>query len=138
MKPVILCIDDQAENLKIRTLLLEQFGCDTVSAPDHQSALRAMAEQRIDLLLIDYHLAEGQTGEDIARDIRVISPSTPLVMLTGDAKVPESVSECVDAVLTKGASGPREVLETIERLLPGTRLRPRRAMLFDEQNSKSA
>jgi CheY-like chemotaxis protein len=110
----------------VRTALLEQFGCNTIAVADHQSALQVVSEREVDLLVIDYHLADGETGEDIARDVRVIRPEIPLIMLTGDARLPQSACECVDAVLIKGTSGPRALLELIEQLLPGTELRPRR------------
>jgi CheY-like chemotaxis protein len=118
-------VDDQVENLRVRAMLLEQFGCEVVEVLDHQSTLRRVTEDNIDLIVIDYHLAEGQTGEEIARDVRVLRPELPLVMLTGDAKLPESAARCVDAVLIKGASNPRALLELVEKLVPGAHLRPR-------------
>ena len=125
-KPKILCVDDQVENLRVRAMLLEQFGCEVVEVQDHQSALREVSEDSIDLIVIDYHLARGQTGEEIARDVRVMRPELPLIMLTGDSKLPDSAAECVDAVLIKGSSNPRALLELIEKLVPGAQLRPRR------------
>lgn len=137
-KPRILCIDDRIENLRIRAMLLEQFGCETIAVQDHQSALKAVSEDNIDLLLIDYHLAGGETGEDIARDVRVMRPAIPLVMLTGDSKLPDSACECVDAVLIKGISNPGTLLETVQKLLPDAELRPRRPMLVPEPQTKPA
>ena len=137
-KPKILCIDDRAENLKVRTMMLEQFGCETISAADHDSSIKIIRETPVDLLLIDYHLAKGETGEAIAREVRAIHPEIPLIMLTGDAKLPESAKECVDAVLIKGASNPRELLETIEELLPNVELMPRREMLVQEPKRRKA
>lgn len=64
-KPTILCVDDLPDNLKIRASLLELFGCEVFVAQDHQSALRVVEETDIDVLLIDYHLANGATGEQI-------------------------------------------------------------------------
>jgi CheY-like chemotaxis protein len=125
-KPKILCVDDLPENLRIRAILLELFGCEVVKACDHPSALRAFEDGGIDLLLIDYHLANGATGEEIARDIRVLDPNVPLVMLTGDAKLPGSATSCVDAVLIKGASNPADLLATIQKLLPHATIRQRR------------
>jgi CheY-like chemotaxis protein len=133
--PVILCIDDHAESLKIRTLLLELYGCKAIAVPDHRSALRAVTEQPVDLLLIDYHLADGQTGEEIARDVRVIRPDVPIVMLTGDSKVPESARLIVDAVLVKGQSSPQILLETIQRLLPGAKIAPQRMGKMPDQKA---
>lgn len=137
-RPVILCIDDQAENLKIRTMLLEIFGFATIAVCDHHSALRAVTDQRVDLLLIDYHLANGETGEEIARDVRVMRPDLPLIMLTGDSRLPESARQCVDAVLVKGASDPRELRETIHRLLPGANKRQRGEKTAGDQKHKAS
>lgn len=137
-KPVILCIDDQVENLKIRTMLLETFGCNTIAVHDHRSALRVLSDQHVDLLLIDHHLADGETGEEIARDVRVMRSDLPLVMLTGDAKLPDSARQIVDAVIVKGASDPRLLLDTIQRLLPGASIRPRRESPPSGASSKAS
>ncbi len=125
-KPTILCVDDQPENLKIRAMFLELFGCNAITAPDHHSALRALEDEPVDLLVIDYHLADGATGEEIARDVRVLRPDVPLVMLTGDSKLPDTARECVDAVVIKGSSNPDDLLKVIQKLLPKAALRPRR------------
>jgi CheY-like chemotaxis protein len=128
-KPTILCVDDMEENLRIRVLLLQQFGCETLTASDHTTAIRIAADVPIDLVLIDYHLANGETGEEVAQDVRVLKPHVPLVMLTGDVHLPDHACQCVDAVLTKGLSSPNELLNIIQRLVPDAELRPRRAML---------
>ena len=114
-KPTILCVDDMEERLRIRVLLLQQSGCETLRT---QSILA----------LIDYHLANRETGEQVARDVRVLKPHIPLVMLTGDVHLPDHACQCVDAVLTKGSSSPAELLDIIQQLIPDAQLRPRRAM----------
>src|SRR5262249_37480882 len=122
LKPTILCIDDMEANLQIRALLLQQFGCEPRSALNGTDGVRIAASEAIELVLIDYHLANGETGEQVARDVRVLKPDLPLVMLTGDTHLPESVRNCVDAVLTKGSSSPRELFATIQELLPDAKL----------------
>lgn len=97
-KPKILCVDDKIDNLRIRAMLLAQFGCETITACDHTSALRACTENSIDLALIDYHLERGETGDVLAHDIRVMYPKLPLIMLTGDPQLPDGAAETVDAV----------------------------------------
>ena len=126
VKPKILCVDDMTENMKVRAMLLELFGCEVLTAQDHRSALSACEDGGIDLLLIDYHLGDGATGEDIARDVRVLKPEIPMVMLTGDSNLPKSAIECVDAVIIKGASSPADLLDALQRLLPKAAFRPRR------------
>jgi CheY-like chemotaxis protein len=134
-KPKILCVDDQVENLRVRAMLLEQFGCEVVQTQDHQSTLHEVTEDGIDLVIIDYHLGNGESGEDVARDVRVLRPKIPLIMLSGDARLPESASRIVNAVLIKGASDPKELLELIEQLVPGAELRPRRSLSFDRSKA---
>ena len=124
IKPKILCVDDLAVNLRIRCLMLEKFGCDTVSASDRRSALRALEGGDVDLMVIDYHLAQGETGEEVAREARAMQPGLPLIMLTGDAKIPDSAQDSVDEVLVKGQCGPTALLDTIQKLLPGFNLHP--------------
>jgi CheY-like chemotaxis protein len=135
-KPKILCVDDKVDNLRIRTMLLERGGCETITALDHTSALRACTENRIDLALIDYHLARGETGDVLAHDLRVMYPKLPLIMLTGDPQLPRSAAEVVDAVLIKGQSSPAALFDLIERLLPNATLIPRHAVKIDEQRQE--
>lgn len=82
-RPRILCLDDQPQNLGIRKFLLEQFGCEVVTVTDSTACLHILEQEQFDLVLLDYHLAEDVTGEDVARDIAVLLPHMPLVMLTG-------------------------------------------------------
>lgn len=128
-KPLVLCVDDQATNLQVRTLMLQQFGCSTLSAVDHQSALRAATESDVDVVVIDYHLADGETGEEVAHDLRIVRPQLPLIMLTGDSRLPDSAVASVDAVLVKGSSNPGALMDLIEQLVPDAKLRARKPML---------
>jgi CheY-like chemotaxis protein len=137
-KPRVLCVDDMPENLRIRALLLNTFGCETIAVPDCRTALRAVSDTEVDLVVIDYHLADGETGEDLARDLRIIRPDIPLIMLTGDPRLPNSVYGCVDVVLLKGTSSPKGLLEAIEKLLSDTTLRPRRRMLVSDPTNKTS
>src|SRR3954462_8312686 len=117
-KPIILCVDDQPSNLQIRAMMLEQFGCSVGTATDHRSALHAVSEGPFDLAIVDYHLANGETGEEVARDIRVMNPQMPIIMLTGDSRLPQSACDVVDEVIIKGASNPGALFDLIQKLLP--------------------
>ena len=71
-KPQVLCVDDLPEHLQLRMEVLRSLGCDAVQAHDHESAMRVVADRDIDLCITDYHLQNGETGEDIARDLRIV------------------------------------------------------------------
>ncbi len=129
-KPLILCVDDRADSLVVRKRLLEQFGCEVISVGDAQSGLEAVRKHVIDLVLIDYHLGKGASGEDLARAIRRLHPKLPMIMLTGDPQFPDSARETVDAVLIKGASSPVDMLDLIQDLLPDAEVRQRRPSII--------
>ena len=133
-KPLVLCVDDQAPNLQVRTLMLQQFGCATLTATDHSSTLRVVSESNVDVVVIDYHLAHGENGEEIANDLRIMRPRLPLIMLTGDNQLPESAIASVNAVLIKGSSDPRALMDLIEQLVPDAELRTRKPMLVLDPN----
>ncbi|MGC1784986.1 MAG: response regulator [Acidobacteriaceae bacterium] len=124
--PRILCLDDHEHNLRIRKMLLEQFGCDVTPVTSAQECLRAATGSAFDLVLLDYHLGGKETnGEDVAKDLHACLPNVPLIMLTGDPDIPDSARTCVDALLIKGESNPGDLLRTIQFLLPGYDLRER-------------
>lgn len=137
-KPTILCVDDRADNLLIRKLMLEQFGCKVVAVNNSRACISALGENPVDLVLIDYHLAEATNGEDLAREIRRDRPELPLVMLTGDPRIPDSVRDCVDAVLIKGAGSPKDLLNLIEDLVPEAGLRARPEQILPGTTPKAS
>lgn len=123
--PKILCLDDHEHNLRIRKMLLEQFGCDVTPVTSAPECLRAAMAGTFDLILLDYHLGTETNGEDVAKDLHACLPSVPLIMLTGDPQIPDSARSCVNALLIKGESNPGDLLRTIQLLLPGYDLRER-------------
>jgi CheY-like chemotaxis protein len=127
--PKILCLDDRVDNLRIRKMLLEQFGCDVVIVTSGQECIQAATTEPFDLVLLDYHLDTEMDGEQVAKDLHASNPSVPLVMLTGDPSIPETAKACVDAVLIKGESNPGDLLRTIQSLLPDYDLRERHELI---------
>jgi CheY-like chemotaxis protein len=124
--PLLLCIDDQVVNAEIRAVLLRQFGCEVLVVAEPAEALRELDARNFDLVLIDYHLENGVLGDDVAREIRSRKPTLPLLMLTGDAKLPDDAKDSVNAVLIKGASNPADLWEAVQELIPNKKLKPRR------------
>jgi hypothetical protein len=84
--------------------------------------MRVVADRDIDLCITDYHLQNGETGEDIARDLRIICPRAALILFTGDAEIARSARKSFDAVLIKGQAGALALRKVIETLLSGTHI----------------
>ncbi len=93
---------------------------------DPIQALLELNEKDFDLVLLDYHLGSGVMGDDVARQIRTRKPLLPLLMLTGDAHLPDEARQVVDGVLIKGVSNPSDLWEAVHRLVPDKPLKPRR------------
>lgn len=125
-RPRILCLDDQRDNLRLRKVFLEQFGCEVLTVEEAHQCLQIATREPLDLAILDYHLAGEVTGEDVARDLQVMVPDLTLMMLSGDPHIPQSARECVDAVFLKGSSDPGELIDIIRGLLPECELKPRR------------
>jgi len=137
-RPKILCVDDRADSLRVRALLLEQFGCEAITATNGESALQEMMQDKADLLLIDYHLGRGETGDALARDVRARWPEVPIIMLTGDPRIPKEASDCVEQVLIPGAGTPGTLLDASRELLPNAPIKPSRPMLVTNKKEGAA
>jgi CheY-like chemotaxis protein len=80
----VLVVDDNADAAESLALLLDATGATTSVAYDGPAALRAFAEQRPDVVLLDIGMP-GMDGYEVARSIRERWPQSgaTLVALTG-------------------------------------------------------
>jgi CheY-like chemotaxis protein len=113
----ILCIDDDAEVLRLRRQLLEVSGYSVVTAASGVEGLRMLAEGRhADLILLDY-MMPGMTGKQIAEELRRLHPAMPIVLMSGFPEIPENLLKMVDGYVRKGED-PEVVLQVITNALP--------------------
>lgn len=83
----ILLVDDHAINRKVVQLFLRPFGLTITEAHDGAEALRYLAEQPFDLVLMDVHMPVMGGCEAVKR-IRMSGESwagVPVIALTADA-----------------------------------------------------
>jgi len=120
-RPIILLVEDYADSRQILTLLLESLGYRVLPAANGREALRAAAQNQVDLLLTDFNLPD-MTGPTIVRYVRELGnrfAHTPAVMLTAsDGYEHRSLAAeagC-DAFLTKPTDF-ELLMATIDRLL---------------------
>jgi CheY-like chemotaxis protein len=95
---VILVIDDAPIVLEGTSGLLGKWGYSVVTAASDDAALIQLAEreQRPDLIISDYHLANGRTGlEAIERIDAAFGASIPAVLISGDT-APERLRDARD------------------------------------------
>jgi CheY-like chemotaxis protein/nitrogen-specific signal transduction histidine kinase/HPt (histidine-containing phosphotransfer) domain-containing protein len=123
----VLLVEDNATNRRVAELFLERAGCEVVLAADGREALAALAQRRVDLVLMDVQMPV-MDGLEATRRIRGDIPGgarLPVVGLTASA-LKEQVEACraagMDDVIAKPLE--RERLEAmLERYAPavGTR-----------------
>lgn len=84
----VLVVEDNPVNAMVVQAQLAEIGCESVVAEDGEMALRMLASQHFDLVLLDCMLP-GMSGMDVARRWRALEaehglPRLPLVALTAD------------------------------------------------------
>ncbi len=77
----VLVIDDHAVNLMVARGYLERMGCRVVEAQSGTAGLKANAEQRFDLVLIDLDLPDMR-GQEVAAQMTAAGDAPMLVALT--------------------------------------------------------
>jgi CheY-like chemotaxis protein len=82
----VLCIDNDAKILAGMTALLSGWGCDAIVAASAREALRALrtADRGPDLLLVDYHLDEGDGLSAVASIRSRLGEEVPAILITAD------------------------------------------------------
>lgn len=113
----VLLVDDQDGNRIMTKWFLSHFGYTVESARNAEEAL-AMFDPGVHDLVVTDNSMPGMTGAEMSHVIKLRSPSTPVVMLTGS---PPSDRACLDLVLHKPVHLMRlkEALETISMRASG-------------------
>ena len=96
----ILLADDQQE---VREMIKLMLGIDqhiVTEAGNGREALDLFTPGRFDLVITDYVMPLMKCDE-LARNIKRLAPSEPILMITGSAEELGSISASVDAVLNK-------------------------------------
>ena len=116
-QPNILVVEDDRETRSLIAKYLRNNACNVTTAGDGREMVRAMADHRVDLLILDVMLP-GEDGLSLCRKVRATS-QTPIIMLTARG-------EDIDRILglEMGADdylpkpfNPRELLARINAVL---------------------
>jgi DNA-binding response OmpR family regulator len=121
MSARILNVDDYAPSRYVRTRLLREAGFAVTEAESVRSALRALSEEAISLVLLDMNLPDG-TGSDLCRQIRADEKFSRLPVLIisatarGELDRLDGVSSGANMYLTEPVK-PEMLLSTVGSLL---------------------
>ena len=97
---IVLCADDEIEELTARKMVLESAGFKVLVARNGKDALDVFRSTAVDAVVLDYFMP-GMTGLSVAREMKELRPEVPLVMLSGFASLPGETIGVVDAWVQK-------------------------------------
>ncbi|MCG2841029.1 phosphate regulon transcriptional regulator PhoB [Sandaracinobacter sp. RS1-74] len=125
MRPRILLVEDDANLVELVRYNLDKEGFDVVSTPDGEEALVLAEEERPDVVVLDWMIA-NLSGIEVCRRLRRApeTASLPIIMLTARAEEGDRVRGLetgADDYVTKPFS-PRELVARVRAVL--RRLRP--------------
>ena len=113
-KELILCVDDEENQLAVRKLVLESKGYAVLTAASGQQALCLLAQHQFDLVLSD-HLMPGLTGAELARQIKAQMPELPVILISAVNEIPADAAYA-DLFMSK-LDGPIAMCENIAAML---------------------
>lgn len=94
--------------------MLQKAGYEVVTANSALSALDVLASRQIDLVLSD-QLMPGQTGTELARQIKDRWPSLPVILISGVNEIPPDAT-IADLFMSK-VEGPVMMCQNISEVL---------------------
>lgn len=82
-KPVILCVDDEPQNLKLLDAILSPRGFTTIAVQDGFSALEILKSQNVDIILLDVMMPK-MDGYEVCKRIKEDEKlrHIPVIMIT--------------------------------------------------------
>jgi CheY-like chemotaxis protein len=112
----VFYVDDNRRALRVLTSVLEGCGFKMVIACNTEEALEQMEQNAFGLVLLTYRLPR-MISFKLAREIKRLSPGTPIILVSGHTLVAPEELTYVDAYVGKGAT--LDSLLTQMRLLIG-------------------
>src|SRR6266403_2960201 len=80
-KPIkVLLLDDQHDNLILRSAILRSNGYEAISSASVEEAETHL--DKIDIAVLDYHLGAGKFGTEVAQSLRDKRPEVPIIILS--------------------------------------------------------
>ncbi len=111
----VLVVDDDLEQLSIRTMLLEKSGFEVVTTSNAKRARELAAEHRPNCVLMDLNLPTPAEGLALIRDLKAMDGNMRLFILTGSD--PRRFRQHPEAKLVDGVFGKPTSSATLIRKL---------------------
>jgi CheY-like chemotaxis protein len=111
-KKIILCVDDNEQELSVLKFMLSTNGYRVMSASNGRDAIDIFADTAVDLVLSDYAMPQ-MNGDQLVHRLKQIASHVPMILL-GDPQRMGDHLHGADALLAKKTCSPQELLERIK------------------------
>jgi two-component system, OmpR family, response regulator CpxR len=111
-KKVILCVDDNEQELSVLKFMLATNGYRVISASNGQEAIGVFSENAVDLVLADFAMPQ-MNGNQLVDRLKQIASHIPMILL-GDPQKMGGDIHAADALLAKKNCTAQELLERIK------------------------
>ena len=125
-KKVILCVDDNEQELSLLKFMLSTNGYRVVSACTGQEAIGIFAQTQVDLVLADLAMPK-MDGNQLVDRLKQLAPHIPMI-LWGDSQKMGGEIYTADALLAKKNCSAQELLERI-KVMSARKRGPRKGAL---------
>jgi two-component system response regulator CpxR len=122
-KKVILCVDDNEQELSVLKFMLSTNGYRVISASNGQEAIGMFAETAVDLVLADFAMPQ-MNGNQLVYRLKQTAQHIPMILL-GDPQKMGGDIHAADALLAKKNCSSQELLEKI-KLMSARKRGPRK------------
>lgn len=100
--PVVLCVDDDVDLLRVMEILLKRRGFDVVTASSGSEALEIFQRIRCSAVVLDYAMP-GLNGGEVAKKLRTVNRKLPIIVHTGYSEVDDPLLAYTDCTIPKGS-----------------------------------
>jgi two-component system response regulator CpxR len=111
-KKVILCVNDNEQELSVLKFMLTTNGYRVVSATTGQEAIGIFSGTPVDLVLTDFAMPQ-MNGNQLVERLKRMAAHVPMIVL-GDPQTMGAEIHAADALLAKKNCSPQELLERIK------------------------
>lgn len=111
-KKIILCVDDNEQDLSVLKFMLMTNGYRVLSASNGHDAIGLFADAAVDLVLSDFTMPQ-MNGDQLVIRLKQISAHVPMILL-GDPQKNGDQLHGADILLPKKSCSPHELLERIK------------------------
>lgn len=81
-KPLILCVDDDADFLDSMKTIIESGAYSVETAGSAEEGLRKFKAVKPDLVVVDLMMEEVDSGVNFVKEIKALGPTPPVYMLS--------------------------------------------------------